>query len=136
MIPSLNVTSEIVTVNFTNNKYQVEWLGKDAGLLSNSALPGHGLSVIAAHNTLNESEYGPFALISTLSEGDRIFIDSGEKLLIYSIYKNEKIGEHDMSLLESIAAAYDTTVTLLTCEDERLDGSCASRRVVAARLIN
>ena len=49
---------------------------------------------------------------------------------------NEKIGSHDVAGLYRIASAFESTVTLLTCEDERPEGGYASRRVVSARRVN
>ena len=81
------------------------------------------------HNTLNTEEYGPFALLSTLEEGDRIFISgSNDQLMIFQVYANEKIGSHDIESLYKVSAAFENTVTLLTCEDEMLTGGYASRK--------
>ena len=73
-IPGLNVFSEIVTVPVTDEGYAVAWLGNDAGLLEGFALPGEGISVIAGHNTLNAEEFGPFAAIGQMDEGERFFV--------------------------------------------------------------
>ena len=72
MIPTLNVDTELVTVPETEDSWEVQWLGERAGVLEGSALPGEGISVAAAHNTLNRTEYGPFALLGTLEVNDRI----------------------------------------------------------------
>ena len=135
-IPSLDVSIEIVNVPATEEGYPVENLGANAGLLSGSALPGEGISVIAGHNTLNETDYGPFALLSTMREGDRFFVNHGGELLTYEVYRNAKIGASDVSGLESIAGSYANTITLLTCEDELPAGGYAARRVVAAKLVD
>ena len=134
-IPMLDVTSKIVSVEpDADGVYPVTWLGMDAGLLSGTSLPGEGISVIAAHNTLNAEEYGPFALIATLAEGDRFFISrEDEGLMVFEVYANEKIGASDVDELYQTASLYGSTVTLLTCEDERPEGGYASRRIVSAR---
>ena len=67
MIPSLNVDSELVTVPQSGNSWAVEWLGGRTGILEGSALPGEGLCAAAAHNTLNDTEFGPFALLGPRS---------------------------------------------------------------------
>lgn len=73
-IPSLDVTAEIVTVPFTENDYPVERLESAAGLLEGSALPGEGVSILTGHNHLNASAAGPFALISGLESGTKLFV--------------------------------------------------------------
>ena len=116
-----------------NDGYPVQDLGNDAGLLEGFALPGSGISVIAAHNTLNEEEFGPFASIRMLNEGDMIFVrkENGE-LLRFRVYENTGIASDDMEALQQTAAMYDNTLTLLTCEDQRPEGGYASRRIVSA----
>lgn len=137
LIPGLGLSSRIVEVPRMNGDYPVKWLGMDAGLLEGSALPGEGMTVLAGHNTLNAEEYGPFAGIALIEEGDRFFIrkDDGH-LLTYLVYANEKIGAADGDALTEISSRYANTVTLLTCEDERIEGGYASRRIVSARLLN
>lgn len=135
-IPSLGVTSEIVFVEFGEDSYPLEWLGTDTGLLEGTSLPGEGFSVLAAHNTLDAETAGPFALISTMNIGDHIFIRKhNNKLLIFEIYANEKISEYDYETLYKTGFRYNGTLALLTCEDERVEGGYASRRLVAAKLI-
>ena len=136
-IPSLYVTSDIVTVPVTDDGCAVAWLGNDAGLLEGFALPGEGVSVIAGHNTLNAEEFGPFAAIRQLDEGERFFVrDARGKLMTYEVYANEKIGSADADALQKSALAYDNTLTLLTCEDELPEGGYASRRIVSAKYID
>ena len=136
-IPSLNVHTEIVKVPSAGGNFPVEGLGMDAGLLEGTALPGEGVSVLAAHNTLSREEYGPFALISTLEEGERIFVrDADGSMMIFEVCNNAKIDASDVSGLFAAASQYEPSLTLLTCEDELLTGGYASRRVVSARKIN
>ena len=136
-IPTLNIMSSIVEIEPEDGRYPVEWLGFEAGLLEGTAKPGEGISVLAAHNTLNKSDYGPFALIMEMDEGDRFFVsDEDGSILIFQVYANEKIGSHDYDALWNVASEFGNTVTLLTCEDERAEGGYASRRVIAARRVN
>ena len=136
-LPTLDILSSIVTVGQVDGRYPVEWLGYDAGLLEGTDKPGEGISVIAAHNTINSEDYGPFALIMEMEEGDRFFItDEDGTILIFQVYANEKIGSHDFDALWKVASEFDNTVTLLTCEDERAEGGYAARRAVSARRVN
>ena len=132
LIPSLNVEADIVTVPHTEEGYPVKYLENKAGLLEGFALPGSGISVIAAHNTLNAEEFGPFAAISLLNEGDMIFVRRGEELVRFRVYANTLIASDDVEALREAAASYENTLTLLTCEDERPEGGYASRRIVSA----
>ena len=136
-IPSLDVIADVVRVPFVEGNFPVELLGMDAGLLEGTALPGDGLTVLAAHNTLSHEKYGPFALISALEEGERIFVrDENDSIMIFEVYSNAKIDASDVSGLFAAASEYDPSLTLLTCEDEMITGGYASRRIVSARKIN
>ena len=133
-IPALDLKSEIVALTPENGSYPVEWLGGRTGWLEGTAKPGEGISILAAHNTLNAEEYGPFALVSTLQEGDRFsLLRKDGTLMMFEVYASEKIGAYDRQALEEISAAFDNTLTLLTCEDERPEGGYASRRIVSSR---
>lgn len=132
LLPSIDAESQIVSVDALDGAYPVEWLGMKAGLLSGSDQPGTGHSVIAAHNTLNASEYGPFALLSELEEGDLFFVQGrNNELMTFRVYESAKIGASDFAALRQSVLRYDTTVTLLTCEDELPEGGYASRRIVS-----
>ncbi len=136
LIPSLDITSEIVRVPQTKEGYAVQWLENNAGLLDGFALPGKGISVIAAHSTLNAEDFGPFASIRLMEEGDHLLVrQSNGKLMSFKVYANTKIGAADMDGLMQTASAYENTITLLTCEDEMPEGGYASRRIVSARFI-
>lgn len=106
-----------------------------SGLISDTALPGQRWSVIVGHNTLNNEEFGPFALLYELEPGDRIFVNYGISQLIYEVYTSEKILSTDFTALKNIASQYENTLTLMTCEGERIEGGYASRRIVAARIV-
>ncbi len=133
-IPTLGVAGRIVKVPLTDEGYPVTNLGMDAGLLEGFSLPGKGISIIAGHNTVNAEDYGPFANISRLEEGDLIFIrESGKNMLRFKVYSNIKIGPRDFESLRQAAEMYENSLTLLTCEDEMVGGGYASRRVISAR---
>ncbi len=65
-IPVIGADAELTDVPETEGTWNVEWLEDRAGLLSGTALPGEGLSIIAAHNALNAEKTGPFVLLRTL----------------------------------------------------------------------
>ena len=136
-IPSLDISSDIVEIPYDNGEYPVTWLESDTGLLEGYALPGSGRSVITGHNHLNTMEAGPFALLSWMEEGDRIFVtDPQNNLHIFEVYTNEKIHETDFSGLHRIADMYENSLTMITCEDERAGGGYDNRRIIAAKPVN
>lgn len=136
VIPALSVHAEIVQVPYTDDGYPVTWLENKVGLLEGFDFSGEGVTVLAGHNNLNTTEFGPFALLSTMETGERIFILNEEgDILTYTIYANEKISETDAEALNQIASQYENTLTLMTCEDEMISGGFANRRIVAARPI-
>lgn len=133
-IPTLDVSEPIVTVPFWNGEYPVEWLGSNIGLPEEFMQPGSGASVLVAHNHLNTTEAGPFALLTTLTENARVFItDSSNNLLIFSVFANIKIAADDMAAAESLSSGSENSLLLVTCEDEKPEGGYASRRIIAAK---
>ncbi len=133
-IPTLSVTSDIVKVPLSDGEYAVTWLGDAVGLLEGSAMPGKGTAFLAAHNHLNNTEAGPFAMLSFMEEGERIFVrDAHDQMQSFVVYANVKIAETDPEAVDRIAEAFENALIMITCEDERVDGGYASRRIVAAR---
>jgi LPXTG-site transpeptidase (sortase) family protein len=133
-IPSLNVDAEIAGVPTIEDSWAVEWLGDKAGLLSGSYLPGEGLTVIAGHNTLNNTEYGPFALLATMDKNDMIFVTKANGMpQRFSVYANELLRPDDMEKLASIASEVENALVLVTCENEAVEGGYLNRRVIFAK---
>ena len=134
MIPSLDVDSELVTVPQSGDSWAVEWLGDRTGILEGSALPGEGLCAAAAHNTLNDEEFGPFALLGTLELNSLIAVsgrDSG--LRTFRVFANELLAPDDMEKAAAIAEREENTLVLITCENESAGGGYLNRRVVFAK---
>ena len=133
-IPSLYLTTEIVEVPEVDGEYPFKWLGNKAGALQGYALPGEGKAILTGHNHLNTMEAGPFAFLSELAIGDRIFVrDQNGGVQIYTVYVNEKIDEADFEEFYRISDMDEHSLTLITCEDERIEGGYEHRRVVAAK---
>lgn len=133
-IPTLNLETELVTVPLMDATWQVAWLGNHAGLLEGSALPGEGYSFIAAHNTLNSEDYGPFALLSTMEPNDLIIVNSEEDTIkLFRVYANELIDENDVQKLTKVAQQEADSLVLITCENESVEGGYLNRRVIFAK---
>ena len=134
MLPTLDQDIELVTVPRDGNSWAVAWLGTDAGILEGSALPGEGVSLIAGHNTLNDTDYGPFALLSTLEVNDTVMVrEESGALKLFRVYANELLEPDDMERLSALAG--DDALVLLTCENESAAGGYLNRRVVFAKEI-
>jgi LPXTG-site transpeptidase (sortase) family protein len=115
----------------TDTGFAADWLGKDAGLLQGSNLPGEGISIIAAHNHLSTGETGPFLFLMDLQQKDRIFIrKTGGEMLSYAVYANIRITPDEVEKLDELAKT--DCLILVTCEDQSIDGGYAYRRVVFA----
>ena len=133
-IPSLDVSEKIVMIPFRDGEYPVEWLGSSIGLPEEFSLPGTGPCILAAHNHLNMTEAGPFALLSMLSENAKLIItgNSGE-MLTFTVFANVKIAADDMAAVRRLSDSGANSLVLITCEDEKPEGGYATRRVVAAK---
>ena len=115
----------------------MEWLDDKAGILSGSAMPGEGYTLVAAHNHLNTQEIGPFGFLFDLDNNDRIFVNMPDGgLKIYSVYANELLEPNDFRQMAAISENEDGSLILITCENELIDGSYQNRRVVFAKLMN
>ena len=132
-IPSLDVSADVLQVPFAGDEYPVQWLGDSAGLLQGSALPGEGLSILTGHNHLSGTEAGPFAFLSKLELGAKMFVlKENAEILSFSVIRSESVAAEDISAVETIVNQFENTLTLITCEDERAAGGYANRRVVIA----
>lgn len=133
-IPSLNVETDLVTVPLKDNDWQVEWLSGSAGILDGSALPGEGFSVIAAHNTLSDTEYGPFALLASLETNDLVTVaDENGSLKLFRVYANLLLDPDDLETMAALAGQEENALALVTCENESEAGTYLNRRVVFAK---
>ena len=134
-IPSIGVSAEIVRVPLNEQgEWAVDWLASRAGILEDSPLPGEGISVIAAHNHLDEMNAGPFAALSLLSKDDRIFVTDAEgNLQIFIVYESTLLDPDDGEMI--YRKAVPGALVLLTCESELPEGGYAYRRAVFAEQI-
>ena len=102
--------------------------------LEGSALPGNGISVVAAHNTLNNSEYGPFAMLCAAEINDLIMVDmENGSFSSFRVYANVLLEPDDIQKLAEIAGQEENSLVLVTCENESVEGGYLNRRVVFAK---
>ena len=135
-IPAILTSADIVGIPLTGNgEWAVEWLKDRAGVLENTPLPGSGISVIAAHNHLNDTQNGPFIGLSILQDNDRIFVgDDSGGLQTFSVYANLLLSPDDGNRIYQ--TAYPGSLVLLPCEAETAEGGYAFRRAVFAEPVN
>ena len=133
-IPVIGLDTELAGVPLRDSEWAVEWLGDRAGVLSGSYAPGEGLTVVAAHNTLSETETGPFLLLFALEHNDVIFINQpDDSLQRFGVYANLLVEPNDMQKLALIAEQEEGSLLLVTCENESVEGGYLNRRVVFAK---
>lgn len=133
-IPILNVTTDIVSIPINEGKWEVKWLGNQAGLFNGSEIRENEPIYIAAHNHLNTAEIGPFLLIKDLNENDRIFITDREGIMRqYSVFENLLVEPDAFSKVKEVAESRKGSLILVTCEQEMESGGYAYRRVVFAQ---
>ncbi len=131
-IPTLGLNIPIVGVPLIDNKWDVSWLGDQAGWLNGTAFPTHaGNSVISAHVYDASGNPGPFVNLGTLVWGDQIFIHAFAQEYEYSV----------QDVLQVVPGAISTVLrheeypwlTLITCQGyDETSGSYRTRVVVRA----
>ncbi len=83
--------------------------------------------------TLYEGVWGPFAQLSSLEAGDKIFVVDGSHMLVFGVTENRMVAPVDVSVVFPTA---DTRLTLITCSSwSEADGGYLQRLVVIARRV-
>ncbi len=131
-IPKLELNIPIVGVPLIDNKWDVSWLGDQAGWLNGTAFPTRGgNSILAAHVYDSSGNPGPFVKLSTLGWGDQIFIHAFNQKYEYSVQELMLVGPGAISSV--IRHEEFPWLTLITCQGyDEASGSYQSRVVVRA----
>ncbi len=112
----------------------MEWLGGYSGILEGSALHGEGIGLVAAHNTLNDTEIGPFAFLSTIEVNDLIaVVNKHDELKTFRVFASELQAPDDWETVAAVSGQEENTLVLITCENESAAGGCLNRRVIFAK---
>ena len=113
-VPRLGVKMPIVGVPQVNGKWDVSWLGNDAGWLNGSAYPTwNGNSVLTGHVTDASGNPGPFARLNTLMWGDDIIIHVSGAQYVYEVRSILQVRPGTTSgMMKHEASPW---VTLVTC---------------------
>ena len=92
----------------------MEWLSDRTGILEGSELPVGGISVAAAHNRLNDREYGFFSLLSTMEPNELITVsERGDVLRNFRVFANEILSPDDMEKKAAIVGSEENTLVLI-----------------------
>ncbi|MBI9045303.1 MAG: sortase [Anaerolineaceae bacterium] len=133
-VPVLGVDTGIVGVPFENNRWEVTWLGDQAGWLEGTAYPTWaGNTVITGHlvNSMgNESIFGD---LESLKYDDLIYIDYGGITYTYAVRENKMVLPKNLKILKHEELDW---LTLITCKGYMEDiEEYAFRTVVRAVLV-
>jgi LPXTG-site transpeptidase (sortase) family protein len=134
-IPKLKLKMAIVGVPLSNGTWDVNWLLNQAGWLQETAFPGFtGNSVLTSHVTFTNGGPGPFARLSTLSPGEKVFVHEFGQLYIYEVRSNKTVKPDDISVFRHEDKAW---LTVITCGNyDEAQGIYLNRTVVRAELIS
>jgi LPXTG-site transpeptidase (sortase) family protein len=134
-IPRLGTNIGIVGVPLVAGKWNVTWLGNDAGWLEGTAYPTWaGNSVLTGHAWDAFNRPGPFAGIGQLQYGDEVILESGGLHYVYAVRAVWSVRARETGRIfrhEELP-----WLTLLTCQDyDPATGEYARRLVVRAVLL-
>jgi LPXTG-site transpeptidase (sortase) family protein len=104
----------IVGVPLVNGKWDVSWLGNNAGWLNGSAYPTwNGNSVLTGHVTDAAGNPGPFSKLSTLWWGDEVIVHASGAQYVYEVRSVLQAAPGNINTLMK----HETLpwVTLVTC---------------------
>jgi LPXTG-site transpeptidase (sortase) family protein len=135
-IPSINVALPIVGVPQVNNRWDVSWLGENAGYLHGTAFPTWlGNSVITGHVWNADNQPGAFAELKKVAVGDQVIVKGFGQTAVYKVTDSRLVWPTQTNV---VMASYkdQSVITLLTCEDYSILWDTYSfRRMVRAELV-
>jgi LPXTG-site transpeptidase (sortase) family protein len=122
----------IVSVPQVDGKWDVSWLGANAGWLQCTTFPTwKGNSVLTAH--VSDGEPGPFVHLDWLKWGDQISIRSFGERFEYEVRETKEVTPGDTSWVKNLE--HYSWLTLLTCKGyNAASGTYQYRFVVRAVL--
>lgn len=133
-VPRLGVKMPIVGVPQVNGKWDVSWLGNDAGWLNGSAYPTwKGNSVLTGHVTEASGNPGPFARLNTLMWGDDVIIHASELQYVYEVRSILQVGPGTTSAMMKHEAL--PWVTLVTCRGYNITSDSYRYRILVRAVL-
>ncbi len=113
-VPKLGVKMDIVGVPQSGGKWDVAWLGADAGWLEGSAFPSwEGNSVLTGHVWNADNSAGPFRYINTLWWGDKVIVHAWGAEYVYEVRSVRQVTPGSVSAM--MKHEEQPWVTLVTC---------------------
>lgn len=134
IVPRLNLDAPITLSPIENQTWKVDHLGSDkVGHLEGTAPPGTNSNIVlAAHVTVSNGIYGPFAELSNLQPGDQIYVYYGEEIFEYTIDAHQTV---DRTAIEVTHPTNQGQVTLITCSNwSEAEGRYIDRLIVTGQL--
>jgi LPXTG-site transpeptidase (sortase) family protein len=134
-IPSAGVYATIIQVYLDGVSWDIRNLGKNAGHLQGTALPGEdGNFVLSAHVEMSDGSKGPFAALKTVQAGDIIEVTMDGQTWRYAVTDSHITTPDDLT---PILPAGDDRLTLITCGNYDFFSNSYPDRlvVVAARIV-
>jgi LPXTG-site transpeptidase (sortase) family protein len=135
-IPRLGVQMPIVGVpQSADGKWDVSWLGNDAGWLNGSAFPTwNGNSVITGHVWNADNTAGPFLYVNTLWWGDQIIVHAWGGQYVYEVRSVQQVSPGSTATM--LKHEVLPWVTLVTCRGyDAANNSYKYRVLVRAVLV-
>ena len=134
-IPKLGVQMAIVGVPQADGKWDVSWLGNDAGWLNGSAFPTWaGNSVLTGHVWNADNTAGPFAYLNQLWYGDKVIVHAWGGQYVYEVRSVQQVGPGSTAAMMKHEEL--PWVTLVTCRGyDEASNSYKYRVLVRAVLV-
>jgi LPXTG-site transpeptidase (sortase) family protein len=135
-IPKLGVKVDIVGVPQADGKWDVSWLGNNAGWLNGTAYPTwNGNSVLTGHVWNADNTVGPFGYINTLWYGDQIIVHAWGGEYVYEVRSVQQVDPSSTAqLLKHEELPW---LTLVTCRGyDEATGTYQYRILVKAILVD
>lgn len=134
VIPRLGLDAPIVTVGFAGWQWDMSMLRDRIGHLEGTSLPGQpGNIVLAGHVTLYEGGWGPFARLSSLEVGDKVFVVRSNHMLVFQVTETRLVTPVDVSV---VFPTPDRRLTLITCSDwSEAENGYLRRHIVVAQQV-
>jgi LPXTG-site transpeptidase (sortase) family protein len=134
-IPRLGVKIPIVGIPLTNGKWDVSWLGDQAGWLNGTAFPTWaGNSVVTGHVFDAYGQPGPFVHLNWLWYGDKVIVHAWGGEFVYEV---RQVTQVTPDAISSVIKHEDLAwLTLVTCRGyDQASNSYKYRVAVRAVLI-
>ncbi len=132
IVPKLKLDAAILPVPVVNGEWDVKRIVQEAGWLEGTAGLGEkGNTGLAGHVSLKCCGDGPFRWLETLSPGDEMVVQVGERTYRYRVVEVRVVPP---TAVDVLSPTEEATLTLITCTEwDFLKGEYDKRFVVIAK---